>query len=186
MLGSYQWDALKRPVFEFDGHSAAGSAYFNSGVMLIDVEAWQAFEVVRKIGEVAEKNPPRFTGDQGLLNLVLRDNWAEMHPTWNWHHTRNRHALFSLMRPQIIHFAGFEKPWDVDGQALVHEPQLVAGYRQFMALNFPQMPRTTGSIGEKDRRLRQVFKELGKTGTQIWAYRKLLSRFGDRYQFLGD
>ena len=69
--------------------------FFNSGVMLIDIDTWRADEIARKVLAVSETVP---TNDQALLNMVLWDRWMPLDTRWN---SRSPDAV-------IAHFAGRE------------------------------------------------------------------------------
>lgn len=132
-----QWIRRKAPVFEFAANGHVGTPYFNSGVMLIDTGSWIDQDVTGRCLIEAEKRPIAPTHDQGLLNLALRGEWAELHPVWNWHVTRQHHALFPLLRPKMLHFAGFEKPWDAENGQFFHDPFVVSAYATFLSERFP-------------------------------------------------
>lgn len=101
-------------------------AYFNSGVMLIDLAAWRS----RRVGERAlaylEQNGgnARYP-DQDALNHVLAKDYYQLPPEWNFQPTAyravKRHyphlykqqaSLETAVRdPRIVHFIGAVKPW---------------------------------------------------------------------------
>ena len=49
--------------------------------------------------------------DQALLNGVLRGDWAEMSPLWNWQFTWASSHLLGMADPFVVHFIGPLKPW---------------------------------------------------------------------------
>lgn len=96
--------------------------YFNSGVMLLDLDC------IRERGLDSRMKDIRATAeytsrDQDWLNMVFRDSVELLDPTWNsgWGNPRtaksyvseNLRDLFRASRedPAIIHYTGFEKPW---------------------------------------------------------------------------
>lgn len=100
--------------------------YFNSGVLLIDVERWRARDIgPRTIGYVRSFDARR-NADQEGLNVALADDWLELDPTWNQQspllaHNRGAAALYpdevldaARHDPRIIHFTDRPKPWDRD------------------------------------------------------------------------
>ena len=101
-----------------------GKLYFNSGVMVMDLEAWRekqyGDQVIRCVGEGNFRHH-----DQDGLNKVFQDNWRPLPLRWNvippvftlpvkvlkksrW---RNL-ALEALERPAVFHWAGRYKTWE--------------------------------------------------------------------------
>jgi lipopolysaccharide biosynthesis glycosyltransferase len=107
--------------------------YFNSGVMLIDMNQWHEFDVETKISETIKYYSELPYGDQCLLNTVLSSKTKIAHPKYNclpfpWalsyplllklrkpslYYTREEfHEAATL--PAIVHFATFflsPRPW---------------------------------------------------------------------------
>lgn len=85
--------------------------YFNSGVIVIDLEAWRHRQVQSKAQRVAEENYDLLDQmDQDALNIVLAGDWLVLDPKWNTSKGR-ADADFS---DGIIHFLGKVKPWHAD------------------------------------------------------------------------
>lgn len=86
--------------------------YFNSGVLLVDLELWREREVSERALKVAARLGPRLIlHDQDALNLALEGDWLSLDPVWNtWTIrpglTRGDNVLF--------HFMGAPKPWHAD------------------------------------------------------------------------
>ncbi|MDT7950512.1 MAG: glycosyltransferase family 8 protein [Acetobacteraceae bacterium] len=99
-----------------------GSLFFNSGVLLIDLEAWRAEEYCRRCLDFIQKYPERaIDADQDILNLVLAGDWLPLDYKWN--------VINPFFRPSydmgmteaerravcddavIIHYNGGAKPW---------------------------------------------------------------------------
>jgi lipopolysaccharide biosynthesis glycosyltransferase len=83
--------------------------YFNSGVLLVDLEAWRAREAQQRILDYARdsRHIPRYWHDQSLLNAVLRDEALFLDRTWN--------SMVSTPEgipddPAIVHYT-YSKPW---------------------------------------------------------------------------
>ncbi len=104
--------------------------YFNSGVMILDLEAFRKQNLIEKILQYARGHSDRLTcPDQDALNGTLCHNLQPIHHKWNWHDglTRlilkrsikspmNRGATLedsveSALRPGILHYQGPNKPW---------------------------------------------------------------------------
>jgi lipopolysaccharide biosynthesis glycosyltransferase len=166
-----QWRQADRPVFEFEANGFGGIGYFNSGVMLVDPARWLELQVTQRCMAEAGKGHVMYTHDQGLLNLALQGAWAEMAPSWNWHMTRDHHLLTRWQRPNMLHFAGWQKPWTLGLEAPLHDPQVIARYRAFFARHFPDQP-----MPAPGRRKRSA-KELADTAWERWSIRHYLRRF---------
>jgi lipopolysaccharide biosynthesis glycosyltransferase len=102
--------------------------YFNSGVLLIDTDLWNALECTEQICHIIRTESERLSyADQCALNLHFNDSYKELPLEWNL--TRrffeNEQSLGSLTtseaklikqalsNPQIIHYTGDFKPWHV-------------------------------------------------------------------------
>lgn len=86
--------------------------YFNSGVMLVDRDLWQADRVSERVLECTRRNERHlyaqgkfFQYDQYALNVVLRDAVVLLDMTWN------HGAEYPYRDCRIVHFNGHGKPW---------------------------------------------------------------------------
>lgn len=128
-LGDRWLGAVTNPLFpsmrrriEADLGLPGGALYFNSGVLLLDLDAWRANDVTERVLEVVASGVPIVWPDQDALNAVLHEHWLPLHPRWN-----AMPALFELPRrhaphpatlvreavadPAVVHFVGPHKPW---------------------------------------------------------------------------
>lgn len=102
-----------------------GAAYFNSGVLIIDLLRAKAERLFDKALEFAAAHVAelRFT-DQDALNYAAWGRWKRLDGRWNV----QRHMVISALQaeipadrrlgsqpPGIIHYTGREKPWVRDG-----------------------------------------------------------------------
>jgi lipopolysaccharide biosynthesis glycosyltransferase len=79
-----------------------GARYFNSGVMLINLDYWRQNNVGERAIAFIRDNPTKVNYyDQDALNAILVNSWISLSPIWN-HHIPN---------PAIVHFIGEDKPW---------------------------------------------------------------------------
>lgn len=104
--------------------------YFNSGVLLMDLDVFRKQGLTEKVLQYAVEYGDRLTcPDQDALNGALCHNLTPIHPRWNWHDglTRlilkrsvrspmNRGATLqesvdAALRPGILHYQGPNKPW---------------------------------------------------------------------------
>lgn len=104
--------------------------YFNSGVLLMNLEVFRRDNLVDKVVQFAQKNSAVLTcPDQDALNGALCDRLIQIHPRWNWHDGLTRlilkrdisaplwrgnppkQSLEAALYPGILHYQGQNKPW---------------------------------------------------------------------------
>ncbi|MFA5938154.1 MAG: glycosyltransferase family 8 protein [Sinimarinibacterium sp.] len=96
--------------------------YFNSGVLLMDLERMRAEKTAEKLRQFALTHRNCDYPDQDALNDVCRGRWQHLHPRWNVQSTlyelAARHLPLpaadvaeALHQPAVIHFIGPFKPW---------------------------------------------------------------------------
>jgi lipopolysaccharide biosynthesis glycosyltransferase len=122
-------NASVRPLFEtvFDeGYIAAihdtprgdDRDYFNSGLMLIDVDGFRKYDVARRcLAWLAEApQPPRWP-DQDALNTIIGHQWHRLDRTWNKAYCSDDGPLMPdfYEDARIAHFTGQGKPWNDAG-----------------------------------------------------------------------
>ena len=98
--------------------------YVNSGLMLIDLDAWRARSAFTRCMNYIETWSSRMQfADQEVINAVFSAEWIELAPRWNWIHlgsaSNDAHRACAFTRadleeartnPAIVHYAG-PKPW---------------------------------------------------------------------------
>jgi len=97
--------------------------YFNSGMLLINLDLWRRDKIPEKVFAFKRDNPHRIsTNDQCALNGVLHKSWKHLALTWN-HQTglyrpdeqiwafAEQDVNDALIDPKIIHYIGWDKPW---------------------------------------------------------------------------
>lgn len=73
--------------------------YFNSGLLVIDLQRWNDMNLTERVFDVIHKNSDFVTyPDQYGLNVVFANNWFELDPRWNLF------AYNSDKNPFLIHF----------------------------------------------------------------------------------
>jgi lipopolysaccharide biosynthesis glycosyltransferase len=106
--------------------------YFNSGVLLMNLDAMRRDNSTAAMLDFARRNPFGWP-DQDTLNLVLGDRRLPLHPQWNYMNamrTPSARETFSdevlaqaAERPIIRHFEGpgANKPWHPDSDVADRE-----------------------------------------------------------------
>lgn len=119
-LGSYPVGAVTdtdMPVRSDLGIESVAD-YFNSGVLLIDIQRWKEQQISEKALAIIQEQPERIKGypDQDALNMVLQHNWYKLPSSYNLMRLyvpnevpRRRFKEF-LSAQYIIHYNG-KKPW---------------------------------------------------------------------------
>jgi len=87
-------------------------SYFNSGVMLIDLGAWQKLNITARAIEFINKYAKELTtADQDVLNCLFKDDWLELPRIYN---TDPKHEAINSLPSQdtaILHYSDKIKPW---------------------------------------------------------------------------
>jgi lipopolysaccharide biosynthesis glycosyltransferase len=141
-----QWRSPGRRAAEFREAGLPARPYLNAGCLLIDVERFNAEGLLeRSVALLGEGGRLPYV-DQLLLNLLLRGEWTEISPAWNWQFTWSTRFFASIAQPRILHFIGPRKPWaDTRGEL---PPSVRAVYRDFQRRCYPDRPEL--SLGDPD------------------------------------
>ena len=96
---------------------AAEAAYFNGGVLLMDLARWRKREITPKVHRYLKVTvePIDFL-HQEAMNAVLWNEWKPLDARWNLlaSHAGRPHqsaASDAWRHPGVVHFAGRMKPW---------------------------------------------------------------------------
>jgi len=91
------------------------SPYFNSGVLLINVERWILEGITEKVIEISLKYSGFRYWDQWGLNIVLKDKWFDLGVEWNCPPRLAQEVpKRECENPSIIHYVGDIKPFNLD------------------------------------------------------------------------
>lgn len=81
--------------------------YFNSGVMLVNLEKWRAEDASAKLLQVTEEYRDHLKWlDQDVLNIYFINKTGRLKPIYN-----TIASVKSAAEPIILHFSGSSKPW---------------------------------------------------------------------------
>ncbi|MGC9448331.1 glycosyltransferase [Cereibacter johrii] len=112
--------------------------------------------------------------DQNLYNAVLRGDWAQLSPMWNWPYSRSARLFAAMRYPHIVHFIGRLKPRaDRKGRYL---PRFAQSCDRFIADRFPDRPRTpvSGGLSPESRLMRKMLVKHFLSSSKLARY---LGRF---------
>ncbi len=138
----------------------ATTAYFNSGTMVMDLQAWRERDIAARCLAFCRRVPGLVMSDQDALNHVLQGAFAPLDPRWNafaylydeYRRPRGRYqpALFGgferNFRPPrgdwqavlaawaedawIVHFAFMSKPWNAGHRRTAYDREFWHHARQ--------------------------------------------------------
>lgn len=155
--------------------------YFNSGMMMIDVSAWNREQLSQKSAAMAIER--RQSGmrleshDQDILNILLDRRYKNVSRKYNWTYNMSLRGFFQKQKQFIydpeavlIHFTGLVKPW----RTWVQDLPAVQRYNSFrMQSPWKDIP-LTGPLSRKDmhqaaRHARQM-RKWGRTFSLYMMY----------------
>lgn len=91
------------------------TSYFNSGVLLFDVDASIRHGLTARAMEYLAANTTSPYPDQDALNVACDRAWKKLSPLWNFQGHRNSPVRVDRLppseRPHIVHFVWIHKPW---------------------------------------------------------------------------
>lgn len=119
-------------------HYPMEDAYFNAGVLLVNMDYWRSHGVPQQCADYYRKYPERILfNDQDLLNSVLHKDKKLVDLTWNAQdgfyrasldEGRRRRYADTLLDPVILHYTN-RKPWEYDSLHPLREE-----YRRYLDL----------------------------------------------------
>ncbi len=131
--------------------------YFNSGLLLIDLQKWRDFNVTKKVIDCINQNKKYAQyPDQYGLNVVLPFKWKSIDPLWNYY------SDGSEADPKIIHFIG-RKPIYPSYKGNILFQQLFYRYlNQTLWINSPKVPEWSRVIKKLTNVFDKYFKRSSK------------------------
>ncbi len=146
--------------------------YFNSGVLVINLEKWRTDNTGSKVIEYIEQNRDSIRWlDQDGLNGVLAEKWGELDPRWNQMHAIHEYSSWTespyeedvyndvLHNPYIVHFTTPPKPWQ---RSCKHPCQ---------NLFFHYLDMTDWS-GWRNTIWRRMWRRVRKETKNLWSFTK--------------
>lgn len=174
-----QWRSPARMPTDFRALKLPHAPYFNSGVLLIDTAIWRAHDLNERLRAFASIHAAHLQRhDQTLLNAVLRGDWAELSPVWNWQYSTASRLHEAMIGANIIHFIGPNKPWNAADGTL--PPRFAQDLTLFLAEYLPEVPapRIVGGLDLAGRRAGSMLVRHMLNRARMARY---LGRFTDPY-----
>ncbi|MBW3099002.1 glycosyltransferase family 8 protein [Pseudohoeflea coraliihabitans] len=110
-LGDNVAMALRTPMAHLEDMGVPEDRYFNTGVMLINLDGWRSAQIENRLLDVMRTQADRLEWwDQCALNIVLTDTTVEMDRRYNYIFSHTD-VPDSFAFPVIVHYAGSRKPW---------------------------------------------------------------------------
>jgi lipopolysaccharide biosynthesis glycosyltransferase len=95
----------KRDVFD------PASDYFNSGMMVIDLQRFAAADIPGRLARLRSDGVlDKLYFDQDMLNLIFAEDWVGLDWRWNVIDPRMAHQA---LHPKLLHFTGEQRPWSL-------------------------------------------------------------------------
>lgn len=142
------------------------SPYFNSGVLLINLELWRKEDVSKKaIHYLRENRETMYHCDQEALNAVFIDRWGELDPRWN--------QQGCIFWPEVLPESDFTKTIMKSYNELINNPFIV----HYLS---PSKPWHYKCMHPEAHKFLYYLKESGwftKTGWALWWNRFYFNRF---------
>ena len=88
-------------------------AYFNAGVLLIDLPRWRKERISERALEYLTQHPRAPFSDQDALNVACDGLWKRLDPRWNFqnHYETSISDMDRMEKPAVVHFVTSWKPW---------------------------------------------------------------------------
>lgn len=150
--------------------------YFNSGVILMDVDRWNEADISARAAAMAVERKrsgrPLASHDQDILNLLLDGRFKMVNRRYNAIYNMDMKGFFQKQGPLVydpeavlIHFAGIVKPW----RTWVQDLPAVKRYNAFrldspwsdVPLVGPQRHKDVHQAARHARRMHKYGKSLG-------------------------
>jgi lipopolysaccharide biosynthesis glycosyltransferase len=120
---AFHLERMSRVAFKEEIRFTAQSSYFNTGVLVIDVDGWRREDVGERAIRFIQNYEDLTFYDQDALNCALQGRWNTLDLTWNFHelpdclflwdsHFYGREDLQeATSKPKVVHFTARAKPW---------------------------------------------------------------------------
>ena len=156
-----QWRTPGRRIDSFAKMGLPATPYFNAGVLLIDVAAYNSRAIRDNAFAFARAHPGKLIHmDQDMLNGAVMGAWAELSPVWNWQYTWASRLFEAMVGANVVHFIGRKKPWNhIEGELPLRFRHT---YRDFLAAHFPDAAPLDDDGVPPQRNRAFLRKSLGK------------------------
>ncbi len=118
------------------------SPYFNSGVMLIDLEFWRKMQLEDQLTSLLDDTRiVRCCNDQSFLNIAFQNRWTALEPRWNQITVlKDNYIGFIGLKKGIIHCVMNLKPWHFEEKDAKGTVKLFYKYLKITGLSLRDWP----------------------------------------------
>lgn len=143
--------------------------YFNAGVLYIDINKWNEYQIAEKAIEMLHSNPKRYPYlDQDVLNILLDNKTAFIDKCWNYLYDMRKMNSKLPQNVILIHFIG-DKPW----QEWSQHHFMVSIYHKYMKKSlWNDAPLTLPVLYKEKRRMAKSYRRRGKYLSSVLWYIK--------------
>jgi lipopolysaccharide biosynthesis glycosyltransferase len=93
-----------------DKFSGGLTEYVNAGVLLINLRAWREKNFGETVIDYVRRHDLRY-GEQTAINIAASGRIKILSENWNFMLHKWQFAYNAAIKPSIIHYTGFSKPW---------------------------------------------------------------------------
>lgn len=145
-----------------------GNAYFNSGVMLIDIDKWHENNISdRALALLDEKSSLYDFPDQDALNVLLENKVLFLDKKYNYLYAKEQSTKHILAENlAIIHYAARPKPWYI-----WYDYPLGTCYQKYVKESlWAEVPPVAPRTYQEMKLMAKAMKRAGKTGEMLHWY----------------
>lgn len=175
-----QWRTPSRRPPEWKALGVRNRAYLNGGFVLIDAAAWAEQDLSARCRAFAAEKLAPLGRDQAMINGVLRGDFAELSPLWNWFVTDKTRLFAEGIGARILHYIGPRKPWRDTARRL--PPWQRRAFLDTLRAGWPDHP-ALGQVDDAPGPLPGA-RVLFDHTRGLAAMRRYLARFPDPYAAL--
>ncbi len=136
VLDTKQWHKPRRAAKDITALGLPASPYFNGGVLLIDVPAFNAARCGERALElIFARGKELVWHDQTALNAILLDAWVELPVQWNYQYSHKTMLWAGHFDVCFFHFIGRRKPFYAKYGGFSR--RFTSVYHTFLAAHFP-------------------------------------------------
>lgn len=164
--------------------------YFNSGVMLIDIDGWNKKGLTEEACHMAierrKKSSSLNTHDQNILNKLLDDDVKMVSPIYNTNYNTSMKSIYQHQDVLhydrdivLVHFSGIVKPW----RTWVRELPGVAKYCEFWEVSpWKDIPPVGPKTHKDCHQAARSCRRFGHYGEMMHWYKEYIVRKYIRHQ----
>ncbi|WP_421917233.1 glycosyltransferase family 8 protein [Mesorhizobium sp.] len=144
---------------ELDSIELTADEYINSGVLVMNLDAWRRENIADKMFKEARRSKKITFPDQTVLNSVARGRVLLLGREWNF--CSGRYVSYERKTPKILHFSGDGKPW------VIRNAPFSSIYNSYRILSGSNIP--AASVDQKLISARKMAMGLVRLRWKYWS-----------------